>query len=208
MTRNISSLEIKRFWQWFATEASRLNETYERKDFEKLTTAINNQLDLLSPDLAWEMGPGKEGGNVSFTISGEGDPALRAYAENLIASSPQIPGWEFYSARQARPAPAAIQLPERGLRVPTANWRFIAEKDLGIERIHLVILDDLLSSIGREPALRAVSLFLDSFLGEDQVERWIGKIDVRPLDDRLDKSYKISDLPDYVHWVTTKEFGK
>jgi len=53
-------MPIKRFWAWFAANADRLKGLYANGRFEDLTQEMNRELDRVEPQLAWEMGPGKQ----------------------------------------------------------------------------------------------------------------------------------------------------
>jgi hypothetical protein len=57
----------------------------------------------------------------------------------MIELAPHLQGWEFYSARPARPAPAVVRLPESGESFPTAQWEFVPIEQSKRGRLDLVI---------------------------------------------------------------------
>jgi hypothetical protein len=193
-----------RFWGWFRQNAGRIESLYDRGNLEELSSMMNLQLDAVAPGLAWEVGPGKRM-EYSLTISAEGNSKLRSIVNEILRRAPKIRGWEFYGFKQRRPAPRAINLPERGLRVSTENWQFVPEEDRRRGRIHVTVLDDQLAEIGKQAALRAVSLFLDALLGEETVEEWLGQISVAAQGGTKTKIHHISRLPDYILWATHRE---
>ncbi|MGH9530768.1 MAG: hypothetical protein ACRD2Q_00135 [Terriglobales bacterium] len=194
---------IQEFWSWFRKRAPRLAEMYEANMLEELGEEVNRRLDTISGDLPWEVGPGRRK-KYSLTLSPEGNPQLSILIQQMLDEAPNIHDWELYSSRQPRPPSRAIQLPERGLDFPTDQWRFIPEEDLATNRVHLKILDRRLASEDREAALKAVSIFLDQFLGEEMVERWIGMITVAKSSARR-KSHPISELLDYIVTKSKRE---
>lgn len=205
-TTRISQIDaIKHFWAWFAANSERLKDLYTNERFENLTQEMNRELDKVEPQLAWEMGPGKQKPYL-LTISSEGNPRLRKIADLMVELAPELERWELYSSRPARPAPKVVRLPESGEAFETEDWEFIPVEKPEKGRLDLVVVGDQLARSGRDPALRAVSLYLDQLLGEDTVETWIGEFSVEsPIAAHGKKTYKITELPDYLLWVTHRE---
>jgi len=196
---------IRRFWTWFAANADRLKSLYANNRFDDLSQEMNRELDTVEPQLAWEMGPGKQKPYL-LTISSEGNPRFREIADLMIELAPDLKGWELYSSRPARPAPKVVQLPESGEAFETADWEFIPMENPAKGRLDLVVVGEQLARSDRQPALRAVSLYLDQLLGEDNVEMWIGEFRVEnPITALGKKTFKITELPDYLLWVTHRE---
>ncbi len=196
---------IESFWHWFAINAERLRNLYAAGDVETLTADIGRELDKVESHLAWEMGPGLKASSL-FTISAEGDTELRKIAELMVQFAPTLSDWEFYSFRPPRPAPEKIQLPEEDVEFETSDWEFIPIEHAESGTLDLVILDEQLASSKREIALRAISIYLDQLLGEDTVEMWLGKFEVASrASEAAKKSYKISDLSEYLFWATHRE---
>lgn len=191
---------IQEFWTWFQENAPRLAQLYEAKRFHELSDEFSRRLDAISTELPWEMGPGKVK-RYSLTLSPEGNPKLSRLIRQALLRAPEVPDWELYSSRQPRQLPGAIRLPERRLSFPTDKWRFIPDEDRVSNRIHLTIIDNRLASADRDAALKAVSILLDQFLGEQTVETCIGLITVAKSGGK-GKSYPILDLPEYIRGAT------
>lgn len=193
---------IQEFWVWFQGSAPRLARLYEAKNLERLSKEMNRRLDAISEELPWEIGPGRER-RYSLTFSPEGNHRLFVLVQRVLRHAPDLPSWELHSSRQPRPPLRVVKLPERGLSFRTERWRFVPETDARIRRIHLTILDTGLASAERDASLKAVSIFLDQFLGENTVEDWLGTIAVARPSAKL-RSYPISDLPNYVASLSRK----
>jgi hypothetical protein len=205
MTTNSQVDVVKHFWKWFTANAELLKILYSSGQFEGLAKEVNRELDRVEPQLAWEMGAGIKKPYM-LTISAEGNPRFRQIADLMVERAPELAGWEFYSSRPARPAPRAVRLPERGEKFDTSEWEFIPVERSDSAGLDLVVIDDQLAGSDREAALRAVSLYLDQLLGEDTVEAWIGTLTVESrLAARSKKSYKITELPDYLLRATHRE---
>jgi hypothetical protein len=178
---------------------------HAKGQFESLAEEVNQELDRVEPQLAWELGAGKKKPWL-LTISAEGNPKLREIADLMVEGAPELREWEFYSSRPARPAPAAVRLPESGERFKTSGWEFVPMEQSERGGLDLVVVDDQLARSDRESALKAVSLYLDEVLGEDTVEAWIGKFS---LESRIaahgKNSFKMSELPDYLRRATHRK---
>jgi len=167
---------IARFWDWFAANSTEIGSLLDRGDAKALALVMNTRVKALHPDLAWELGPGK---NVEYalTITAASNRTLRPALENVISAAPSIEGWEFYPARQPRPLPSTVQY--RDITLATGSWRFISDRAPG-GKLNITIVDRSLAQLGENDAITAVFIFLDAVLGEDLVEEWIGEISCQP----------------------------
>ena len=193
---------INAFWNWFGVNAKSLEILYTSDRLDLLSQQVNQELDKVEPQLAWEIGPGK---NKSYllTISSEGDRKLRQIADLMIQLAPTLQEWEFYSSRPSRPAPAVVRLPESGESFQTSEWRFIPVEQPRSGRVDLIVVDDKLAHSDHSSALKAISIYLDELLGEDTVEEWIGEFKVeRMLAAHGKQTYEMTELPDYLLWAT------
>jgi hypothetical protein len=80
---------VRRFWQWFTANAERLKMLHSRDKFESLAEELNQELDRVEPQLAWEMGAGKEKPWL-LTISAEGNPKFREIADLMVEEAPEL----------------------------------------------------------------------------------------------------------------------
>lgn len=198
-------LAIRNFWSWFTANAENLMALYANRDFAAVALEINQELDKVEPQLAWEIGPGKNQPNL-LTISPEGNSKLRRLADLMIQMAPEMTGWEFHSSRPARPAPAVVRLPDSGEAFYTSGWDFIPVEQPEDGRVDLVVVDDQLAQSDRTLALKALSIYLDELLGEDMVETWIGEFRVESRNAVPGKkAYRLAELPDYLLWAMHRE---
>jgi hypothetical protein len=196
---------IRDFWSWFSVNAQTLQQLHRNREFTAVAREVNRELDKVEPQLAWEIGPGKNEPNL-LTISAEGNATLRPFAEKMIELAPQLKGWEFHSSRPARHPPAVVRLPESAVAFETSGWEFLPVEQPERGWLDLVIVDNQLADCERELALKAVSIYLDELLGEDEVETWIGKFTIEDRDSaRGKKAFKLTELPDYLLWATHRE---
>jgi len=182
---NLADEAISAFWRWFSNHHRDVEAALDRNNTAGLTQQMNAQIDKLSSEIAWEIGPGlvKPYMLVFPTAGGE---ESKVAVGRIMERAPRIEGWEFHASRPTRPYPPEIQLPEQGLTIQTLDWHFVLKATPNADRFDLQILDDKLASLDERTALTAVFILLDSVLGEDMVERWIGDIKVGKASGRRD----------------------
>ncbi len=170
---------IAAFWQWWQTAAPRVAQAIDARRSADLVAEINSQVDKVHPDLAWELGPGMTAKN-SLTLSAEGDPELRVVAERwLTAAPPADANWQYFAARQAQPlGRLTLQMDEVDL--PPNGFAIAAIFDDSHGLVHLKAYHPNLHLVSEKHRLHAVFLLLDGLLGEDNVERWLGGVEIAP----------------------------
>jgi len=175
----LSEEAINAFWRWFSDHHRDVEAMLDRDDTAELSRQINAQIDHLSSQLAWEIGPGLVEPYM-FVFPTAGDSERKAAVGRIMEKAPKIERWEFHASRPTRPFQREVQLPDRGLSFQTSDWRFALKPSPQSDRFELQIFDDRLGSVEEKTALTAVFILLDAVLGEDMVERWIGNIKVLP----------------------------
>jgi hypothetical protein len=194
---SIDSRSIANFWRWFEQNSSRLERMLDTNDASALSGKLGSQIKRLHSDLSWEVGPGKTK-EYSLTISSAGNRELRPDTAHIVELAPISPNWEFYPARQPRDIPPTVELVSKKLTFSTSKWRFFGRKQEGDRRVDLFIVSSELSAVPENDALSAAFIFLDSALGEDLVEDWIGDIRVLERPDGQVSLRPMSDIREYL----------
>ncbi|MBL8683186.1 MAG: DUF695 domain-containing protein [Myxococcales bacterium] len=170
---------IEAFWAWWPTVAQVIARSFRDKGLgQELIHAIAEHVAAIDDRLDWEFGPGVKSEH-HFCLSGKGDPALRVVAERWLRGAPKgDPTWEFYASRQGNPR-GGMKLEINGFALELDQVAFVLEEDEGRERLHVKVFHPLFSKINDEQlAMRIAFIALDNTLGEDDVERWIGAIEL------------------------------
>lgn len=175
----LSDEQITTFWRWFSDHHSDVEAMLDRNATEELSRLINAQIDRLSSQVAWEIGPGLIQPYM-FVFPTAGDKERKIAVNKILDRALKIESWEFHSSSPARPFQPEIQLPDRELTFRTVDWHFTLKPSTTSDRFDLQVFDDKLAKFDEKTALTAVFIFLDSVLGEDMVERWIAGIKVLP----------------------------
>jgi hypothetical protein len=163
-----------RFWRWFAaysTDAAQIKTGHE-----PIAGEIARQLSAIKIGLTWQIGISDDGPH-EFIISADGDKQLFPAVKELVNAAPLIPGWTIIAFRpRVGPVPA-IEL--NGREFAARDIHFKAKLDDRL--VHLdIYMRGYDVSISSEFDMAAF-IFLDSLLGEHDVETYIGAIALHPL---------------------------
>lgn len=166
---------IAQFWDWWGAEGcAAVTQALEDRDPQRISDALGEAVAAIHPDLAWELAAGDLARHV-LVVTAEGDPELRPLASRWLRASPGIDEtWEYAASRQPSPDVEQIVLGIDDQEVALSDVRVGARRQgthLDVSVYHPVFRD-------LEEQLRGQVAFLalDSALGEDDVEAWVGEI--------------------------------
>jgi hypothetical protein len=170
-----SAERIAAFWDWWSEARHRVANGIEDGSIHDLVAEISDNVHAIDERLAWELSRGSTSQH-ALIVTPEGDLAARPAAVLWHeAAPPADETWEYHTSRQPGPLDT---LEMDGVRVDLADYRSIAGWDESRERVDVKLWHPTLAQAAENLAMRAAFLFLDNLLGEDDVERWIGQIDV------------------------------
>jgi hypothetical protein len=170
---------IEAFWQWWPTVADDIAKSFTSGGLSQAhIAAMSEHVSAIDDRLDWEFGPGQKSAH-HLCLSSKGDPVLRVIVERWKRSAPPSDGtWEFYGARQASPR-GGLQLKIGEFDLALDDVRFGLEEDAGRERLHLTVDHPLFAQIDDDELKHRIAFIaLDNTLGEDDVERWVGAIEL------------------------------
>ena len=166
---------IPAFWAWWAGARERTSAAIGRGDPGSMVDEISTAVHAIDPRLAWELAPGAAAQH-ALVVTPEGDPAVRSLALRWLEAAPSADTtWEYHASRQ----PSQLgRLSLRGVDVDLTEYRAIASWDETRQRVDVRLWHPALGAAPDEVRHHLAFLFLDNLLGEDDVERWVGTIDV------------------------------
>jgi hypothetical protein len=166
---------IEAFWQWWSTDRDRIAAAIADGSVATWVPVISEHVSALDRGLAWELSKGSTAQH-ALVVSPEGNPALRRQALMWLAKAPAPDAvWEYFAARQPGPLGSLVL---DGLTVELAEFRAIVSWDESRARVDVRLWHPSLEGASDDVRMRAAFLFLDNLLGEDDVERWIGSIEL------------------------------
>lgn len=179
------------FWAWWTGGRDRVARAIGTGGFDaKLVEDISRAVRTIHPGMAWELAPGRTAQH-AFCISPEGNAEIRQAALRWLAAAPSADAtWEYHASKQAAPRLMGLEI---------ANWRFdleemqaIASWDPTRGRVDVRLWHPRFAEVPEGVKLQVGFVFMDSLLGEDDVERWVGEIDLleAPTGDRTPAELK------------------
>jgi hypothetical protein len=163
------------FWTWWASSRDRVAAAIADGTVGSLVGEISDRVRRLDPHLAWELAPGATARH-ALIVTPEGNAERRPKAVAWLAGAPPVDAvWEYHASRQPGPLHTVVI---GSSTVDFEAFRAIAGWDETRERLDVRLWHPALVSLPEAMQHQAAFLFLDNLLGEDDVERWIGSIDI------------------------------
>jgi hypothetical protein len=165
------------FWNWWSSGRDRVAQAIDSGGFDdRLIGQIAAAVDTIHPAMAWELAPGRTARH-AFCISPEGNAEVRQAALRWLAvAPPQDATWEFHASKQA--AQRLMSLDVGGRRFDLEEMRAITSWDPARRRIDVRLWHPRFTEAPEPVRLQVAFVFLDSLVGEEDVERWVGQIDI------------------------------
>jgi hypothetical protein len=184
---------IDAWWTAFAAQTNDLRELFKQRKEWDLPAWMHEHLGAISPDLMWEFGQAIHCEGHRLVITAEWRRHLRPLVKEILRRAPRLDGWEFYPYRLAENFDLAEQTVEARTGGSIAKTFFRAEVN-NVHKINLQYLAKNYKSGGDKQAFHDVFVATETLLGEEILDRWIGAIEVAPLDNGPDEPQGIRDL--------------
>jgi hypothetical protein len=169
--------ELAAFWAWWRDASEGIAAAIDAGQVEQRAEEITRAVHALHGDLAWELAKGLTAANL-LVVSPEGNPELRPIALRWAASAPPADAvWDYRPSRQAGP-PGVLRIADA--TVDLAEMRAVTTWDEARERLAVRLWHPAFEGLPDGPCVQIAFLFLDNLLGEDDVERWAGAIEIDP----------------------------
>ncbi|MBL8932769.1 MAG: DUF695 domain-containing protein [Kineosporiaceae bacterium] len=175
------------FWRWWDQHADEVAGALSNGHSHAVEGMVGPQVARIHPDLAWEVGAGREAAYL-LVVSSDGSPELRTLAERWRrAGPPDGAVWQFRPARQRdrtafRPG---NEITAGGRAVELSTIVAQATPDDRRCRLDVSIYHPRFFEMPEQARVHLSFMVLDWALGEDDVERWLGAVEavtVEPID--------------------------
>jgi hypothetical protein len=172
---------IAGFWAWWAGARPEMAAALAEGDPQRVAGALTQAVGRIHPDLDWALAAGLDGARHALVVSAGGRHDLRAVAERWwLAAPPADAEFEYHPVRRRDPAAVEGVLDIDDYEVPLVEFVAGTRYDEQRGRFDLAIHHPLFPLLDKDSRARAAFLALDTALGEDDVERWVGAVDVTP----------------------------
>ncbi len=169
---------IESFWAFWAENKAGVEHGITHGGLsQELIDGIGRHVAGIDPSLDWELGPGRSSKH-HLCLSGKGDPVLRVVAARWLAKAPPACStWEYYAARQSHRA-GGLRLNIAGNDLSLDDLALGVREDTSRERLDVVVFHPAFAAMPEDLRRQIAFIGLDTTLAEDDVERWIGAVDV------------------------------
>jgi len=178
--RRETSAAIDAFWAAFAEDRERIAAVFGGERALDLPAWMSRHLHRVHPGILWEYGPAVRGPGHRLVVTPEGAHELRPLVDEVVRRAPTLDGWEFHGHRLAE---SADQVGAH-VRARTGVDLGDAKVSLSVEPHGLLGITVHVPSIGwgqREQVFGAAMVAVETLLGEQVLDRWVGPIDVVTL---------------------------
>jgi hypothetical protein len=167
----------REFWKWWPGARDRIANAIVTGTFDdRLVNEITKYVRRVHPEMAWELQPGHQASH-AFCLSSEGDPERRQFALRWLGNAPKPDQtWEYHPSKPA--AKTMMTLGIDGVLFDLGEMRAATTWDETSSLIHVRLWHPRFAEVPEGVRQHASFVFLDHLLGEDDVERWIGAIEL------------------------------
>ncbi|HEY6740606.1 MAG TPA: DUF695 domain-containing protein [Actinopolymorphaceae bacterium] len=173
-----STQGIDDFWSWWQGYADTAAALLRSQDIDTFARELSPRIDQIHPDLGWETAP-PENAEFCLVVSAGGVAENRSIAERWLRSAPAADDrWEFRSARPANPRMLGVPLRLDDHEFDLSHVEFAVRFSARRARFDLSAYHPDFAFVDETLARQAAFLTLDFALGEDDVARWIGAVQI------------------------------
>jgi hypothetical protein len=178
--------QIEAFWAWWADHRDEVVAAADAGNTDHVAALLGPAVQGMREGLDWELSRGRGDSRHLLVVSSGGNTELRAVAERWALSAPPADEDIAYAAtRPADPHMDELTLNVDDYELPLTEMVSGTRVDQQRGRVDVVVHHPLFPLLDQDSRLRAAFLALDLALGEDDVERWLGAVEVSadpPLD--------------------------
>ncbi len=166
---------LEEFWTWWADVKDQFRDAIATEFATDIPDEITQRLKALHPDLTWQITPGITARH-SLNVASGGSRLLRLISGRWALGAPTADAdWEYHPGRMPFDPDVTFV---RGIEVDPADLRLEIEIDTLFERLNFTASHEAFAQLDYEESREVTLDWLDAVLGEDEVERWLGMLEV------------------------------
>jgi hypothetical protein len=171
-----SLLAVVDFWTWWQTARPGVETALAAKTPSRFEQSVARAVAAIHPELKWEIGGRPDA--YQFIVTGHGIPEMRAVAARWQLAAPKDDSrWSYFSSRQPDPrALAGTRLTIVGRSVALSEMTVSLCERRDQARVDVVVHHDVFAALPRDDGKMIADLALGWALGEDEIERRLGRI--------------------------------
>lgn len=175
---------IDRWWDAFAGRRKELEQYLSSPSNWDLANWMQYHLQAIDSNLMWEFGPGLQRPGRRLVITPETQRQLRPLINIILSRAPTLEGWEFYGYRPPERLEDVVET-VRALCGGDVSQSMVHARHDGHRRISISYYCPECpdhTDLASDQVQMAAFVATEAMLGEPLLDRWIGTIDVHPLE--------------------------
>jgi len=166
------------FWKWWSAGGSRdFARSIQTGTFGSLPDVMSAHVHAIDPELVWELSAGRVAQHALY-VGAAGDAHVRPLAERWLRSAPAPDAtWEYVAAKRPDPNVLSSSLEIAGKTFVLADLRTRVVVNEPSQLVEVMVFHPEFADVDEDARLRVAFLALESVLGEDDVERWLGALE-------------------------------
>jgi hypothetical protein len=171
---------IDAWWRAFRGRVERLELLLSGKGKWDLPLWMERHLQIIDPRLMWEFGPALKGKGHRLVITPEWAKHLRPLTNTILERAPRIKGWSFLGYRPPEDLDSTRATVEGRTGGDISDVVFQAR--VGKHNlIDLTLYSPRTLDADDQPAGKDAFVAVETLLGEERLDKWIGMIEVAAL---------------------------
>lgn len=171
--------KIDAWWREFADKAADLEAHFSRRIKFDVFGWMATHFQTINSHLMWEYGRATRGPGHRLVITPESRHHLRPLTDTILASAPQLDGWEFYDERLPEDLASAQSTVEARVGGDISDYQVRVSRG-EYNTLDLCYVAPSIRDSKDQPARNAAFVATETLLGEHCLNQWIGALDVEP----------------------------
>jgi len=185
---------VENFWKGFSEEESIYRNLIDEKRFDEVRESVNALVDDLN--LAFEIGGANN--KYELVLTGEGNKTKCILANYCIKNvlTELLEKWNFHSTRPRMSEGFSIKMFDTVFA--SEDFIIYPKVDVKKEKVDIEIYSSKLAKLSNDDKYRLVFIYLDTMVGENYVESYLGGINILNSKKLLAKGINIGDVFQYI----------
>jgi hypothetical protein len=175
---------VDRWWDAFSDRRQDLEAFFNAPGDWNVADWMQDHLQAVDPNLMWEFGPGLQQPGRRLVITPETQRQLRPLINVILSRAPSLEGWEYYGYRPPERLEDVVET-VRALCGGDVSQSMVHARHDGHRRISISYYCPECpdhTDLASDQVQMAAFVATEAMLGEPLLDRWIGTIDVHPLE--------------------------
>lgn len=169
---------ISAFWSWWATHRADVLKAHDEHGADDVVRMLQPHIMAIDERLTWEV-TSSQAKAFGLVVTCAGRNEVRGTAERWLLAAPEDPDVEFFSSRRRAPElleSAIMKVDDYDFAMREVVIGARADRSRG--RVDVVVHHPLFTLVDHDHRLHVAFVGLDTAMGEDGVQRWIGAVEV------------------------------